>query len=239
VKGPAEEERRGDRELAELAAFADGSLPLAKREALERRIAASPRLQRLLREQMAALDAVRGLEDRAPRRLRESIAAGRRPRERRFRPRIALAGAGAAAGLALLMLLVLPDSDPALPTLAQAASIAARPPTSAQPAVAAWGLEYPDLAGWRAVGSRSDSISGETARTVFYAKDRRRIAYTILSGARVRIARGTHTWKRRGKPWYAFTEQGRAVVAWDRKGHMCVVSANGVRSRGLVELITR
>jgi hypothetical protein len=239
MKGPAEEERRGDRELAELAAFADGSLPPAKREALERRIAASPRLQMLLREQAAALDAVRGLEDRAPHRLRESVAAARRLPARRFRPRVALAGLGVAAGLALLTLLVLPDSDSTLPTLAQAASIAARPPTSAQPAVTAWGLEYPDLAGWRAVGSRTDRIGGETARTVFYAKGGRRIAYTILSGGRVRIARGTHTWKRKGKPWYAFTEQGRAVVAWDRKGHMCVVSANGLHGRGLVELITR
>jgi hypothetical protein len=193
----------------------------------------------LLREQTDAVDAVRSLEDRAPRRLHESIGAGRAP-ARRFRPRVALAaGIGVAAGLALLIVLVVPDSDPTRPTLAQAASIAARPPTSAQPAVAAWGLEYPDLAGWRAVGSRSDAIGGQTARTVFYRKGGRRIAYTILSGARVRIARGTHTWKRKGKPWYAFTEQGRAVVAWDRKGHMCVVSANGLHGRGLVELITR
>jgi hypothetical protein len=55
LDGPAEEKRRGDRELAELAALADGSLPTAARESLERRIAASPRLQRLLREQVAAV----------------------------------------------------------------------------------------------------------------------------------------------------------------------------------------
>jgi hypothetical protein len=140
------------------------------------------------------------------------------------------------------MLLVLPDSESTLPTLAQAASIAARPPTSAKPAVTAWGLEYPDLAssaGWRAVGSRTDRIGGQTAQTVFYVKDRRLIAYTILSGGRVRIAHGTHIWKRKGRPWYGFTDHGRAVVAWERKGHMCVVSANGLRGRGLVELITR
>jgi anti-sigma factor RsiW len=243
---PADEKRRGDRELAELAALADGSLPPARREALERRIAASPRLQSLLREQKAALAAVRALEDRAPESLRESIAAGRTPRSRGLRPRVALGGLTVAGALAVLMLLVLPDSESTLPTLAQAASIAARPPTSAKPAVTAWGLEYPDLAGtagWRAVGSRTDRIEGQTAKTVFYVNDRRnerqRIAYTILSGGRVRIAHGTDTWKRKGRPWYGFTDHGRAVVAWERKGHMCVVSASGLRGRGLVELITR
>ena len=238
LDGPAEEKRRGDRELAELAALADGSLPTAARESLERRIAASPRLQRLLREQVAAVEAVRGLEDRAPHALRESIARGRTQRSRALRPRLALVGLAVAAGLALV-LLVLPDSDSTMPTLAQAASIAVRPPTSSEPATIAWGLDYPDLPGWRTAGSRTDRVGGETARTVFYVQGGRRIAYTILSEGRVRIARGTHTWKRKGRPWYAFTDQGRAVLAWNRKGHMCVVSANGVGGRGLVELITR
>src|SRR5207244_1635849 len=66
---PADEKRR-DRELAELAALADGSLPLERRKALEQRVAASPRLQALLREQREALEAVRALDQRAPRHLR-------------------------------------------------------------------------------------------------------------------------------------------------------------------------
>ena len=77
---PADEKRRRDREVAEIAALADGSLPAARRAALERRVAASPRLQALLREQQAALAAVRARDERAPQRLRESIAAGRAAR---------------------------------------------------------------------------------------------------------------------------------------------------------------
>ena len=183
---PADEKRRRDREVAEIAALADGSLPAARRAALERRIAASPRLQALLREQQAALAAVRARDERAPRRLRESIAASRaaRPaRARILRPRVAVAAAAVAA-VAAVVVLALPDSDAGLPTLAQAASVAARPPSSAQPSAGAWGIEYPDLArvgGWRAVGSRTDRLGDRTARTVFYVKGERRIAYTILS----------------------------------------------------------
>ena len=39
--------------------------------------------------------------------------------------------------------------------------------------------------------------------------------------------------------WYTFEQGGRTVVAWERKGHMCVVSAAGLDSGPLVELITR
>ena len=241
---PADEKRRRDREVAEIAALADGSLPAARRAALERRVAASPRLQALLREQQAALAAVRARDERAPPRLRESIAASRAARPSRahiLRPRVAV-GVAAVVAVAAVVVLALPDSDAGLPTLAQAASVAARPPSSAQPSAGAWGIEYPDLAragGWRAVGSRTDRLGDRTARTVFYVKGSRRIAYTILSAGPVKIARGTHTWRRKGRPWYGFEEDGRAVVAWDRKGHMCVVSANGLGGRGLVQLITR
>ena len=77
-----------------------------------------------------------------------------------------------------------------------------------------------------------------TARTVFYVKDGRRIAYTIVSTGTVRVPKGTHSWLREGKPWYAFALGGRNVVAWERKGHMCVVSASGLSGRALVRLIT-
>ena len=37
--------------------------------------------------------------------------------------------------------------------------------------------------GWKAVGTRTDEIKGRATRTVFYEKDGRRIAYTVVSGA--------------------------------------------------------
>ena len=239
------EEKRSDPELAELAALADGSLPPDRKAALEQRIAASPRLQALLREQREALAATRALDERAPGRLRRSISSSRerqQARRRRTRRRVALGGT-AAAGLAALALLVLPGSDPASPTLAEAAEVAGRTPTAAvEKGVEAWGIEYPDLEagnGWRMTGSRNDDVGERTARTVFYVKDGRRLAYTILSEGSVEPTGSERSWLREGKPWYAFQQDGRTVVAWERKGHMCVVSAEGLGGRRLVDLITQ
>jgi hypothetical protein len=105
-----------------------------------------------------------------------------------------------------------------------------------------WGLEFPDLehlGGWKEAGGRTDQVGNRTAKTVYYVKRGRRIAYTILSAGLVRVPDGTRSWRRKGRSWYAFDARGRTVVAWERKGHMCVVSANGLDDRRLVELITR
>jgi hypothetical protein len=247
---PADEESRGrskgprrDPEPAELAALADGSLPPHRRAALEREVGASPRLQALLREQREALAAVRARDERAPQRLRASIEPTlARPRARRRR--VVAGAAVAAAAIAAIVLLALPGSEPATPTLAQAAALAAREPapTGTFHVEKAWGLEFPDLehaGGWKDAGSRIDRVGSRDARTVYYVKDGRRVAYTILSVGSVRVPHGTRSWRRKGRPWYAFDQEGRTVVAWERHGHMCVVSASGLRSRPLVELITR
>jgi hypothetical protein len=238
------DEKSSDPDLAELAALADGSLPPERRAAVEQRVAASPRLQALLHEQRQALATVHALDESAPARLRNSISSTRerqQARRRRVRMRVALAGT-AAAGLAALALLVLPGSDQDTPTLAEAATLAERTPTApAESGVEAWGIEYPDLAasnGWRMTGARKDRLGDRTARTVYYSKDGRRIAYTIFSSGSVRTAGATRSWERKGKPWYAFEQDGRTVIAWDRKGHMCVVSVDGLSDRKLVELIT-
>src|SRR4051794_5914904 len=162
-----------DRELSDLAALADGSLPPERRAEVESRVASSPRLQALLREQRQALEAVRSRDDRAPRRLH--VAVARLPR-RRKRP-VAVAAGLAAAAAGVLVLLVLPGSEQADPTLLQAAALAARAPVSAKPSgggsgpvltgLNAWGIQYPNLSrkgGWRASGSRTDSVSGRSAR---------------------------------------------------------------------------
>jgi hypothetical protein len=242
---PAEENKSSsgsDPEPAELAALADGSLAQPRRAELERQVAGSPRLQALLREQREALDAVRARDERAPARLRRSIAALERPRaRRRMRRRVAL-GAAAAAAVVAALLLALPASEPGEPTLAEAAGLGNRPATAEVPGhVQAWGIEYPDLAaeyGWRMTGARADELGDRTAQTVFYKKDGHRIAYTILSTGAVRTSGATRSWRREGKLWYAFEQDGRTVVAWERKGHMCVVSADGLSGRRLVELIT-
>jgi hypothetical protein len=248
------DEKKREQEAADLAALADGSLPPQRRREVEARVAASPRLQLQLLEQRAALEAIRARDERAPRRLHETIerlppAGGRRRyrvrarSRRRYRVAVPL-GVAAAALVVAALLVALPASEPAAPTLTQVAALATRPPTSASSAdgrAEAWGLEYPDLSReyrWRPAGSRTDRLRARSARTVFYRKDGNRIAYTIVSTGSVRVPHGTRSWRRKGKPWYAFEDDGRTVVAWEREGHMCVVSASGLGSRALVSMIT-
>jgi hypothetical protein len=91
----------GDREIAELAALADGSLAPERRDALEARVAASPELADRLAEQRLAValarSAAEGVE--APAALRERVEAQRSSRRGRAPGRLVLAGAAATAAL--------------------------------------------------------------------------------------------------------------------------------------------
>jgi hypothetical protein len=91
----------GNRELAELAALADGSLPADRRGALEEQVAASPELaDRLAKQQRAVALAQRGAGDvMAPEDLRARIEARRNARPARAPRRSLLVGAAAAAAV--------------------------------------------------------------------------------------------------------------------------------------------
>ena len=93
------EEDAGDRELAELAALADGSLTAECRAALEARVESSPELAGRLAEQERALALTRSVaaEIEAPPALRARIEAEQRAREPRRARRMAVIGAAAAA----------------------------------------------------------------------------------------------------------------------------------------------
>ena len=91
------------REIAELAALADGSLTPERREALEARVAESPELADRLAEQERAVALARSAaaEVEAPAALRARIEARQRPK-RAWLPRgVFLAGAAVAAVLAV------------------------------------------------------------------------------------------------------------------------------------------
>ena len=85
----------GDREIAELAALADGSLAPERRAALEARVAASPELADRLAEQQRAVALTRSAaeEVEAPAALRARIEAQRRARRARAPRRLVLVGA--------------------------------------------------------------------------------------------------------------------------------------------------
>ena len=96
----------GDREIAELAALADGSLAPERRDALEARVAESSELADRLAEQRLAIALTRSAaeEVEAPAALRAGIEARRRSRHRRP-PRLVLAGAATAAALVAVVAL--------------------------------------------------------------------------------------------------------------------------------------
>ncbi|HEU5064998.1 MAG TPA: anti-sigma factor [Gaiellaceae bacterium] len=93
----------GSREIAELAALADGSLSPERRAALEARVAASPELADRLTEQERAIALAQSAADEveAPAALRARIEARRRAK-RAWLPRgVVLAGAALTAVLAV------------------------------------------------------------------------------------------------------------------------------------------
>src|SRR2546423_3473066 len=119
-----------ERELADLAALADGSLAPERRSEVEARVAADPELRALADEQRRAVKLTRSAaaETRAPLALRERVEADRQrlaPRARRRR-RGLMGGLAAALAVAVLaVVLALPGGAPGRPTLVQAASLTA------------------------------------------------------------------------------------------------------------------
>src|SRR5436309_10537786 len=102
------ESRLSEREIADLCALADGSLPAARRAKVEARVAADPELQAVVERQRHALAATAALADDQP---SPALVASVRPRatsrrRRRRAPRLALAGGLAAvAAIAAAVLL--------------------------------------------------------------------------------------------------------------------------------------
>jgi anti-sigma factor RsiW len=228
-----------ERELADLCALADGSLPPERRAAVEAAVAASPELQELLERQRRALEATRSLErEPAPTSLQEAVEAKRR----RSRPggagwvvpRLGLAGALAAV-VAVVAVLVL-SGGPAGPTVAEAAELADQPASGPAPAASdsndaqlaldVEGVVFPDLLrrfGWRAVGVRRDRLDGRDATTVFYEKDDRRIAYVIVAGDGLSRPSGVPETTYRGVTFHTLHVDGRLAVTWRRLGRTCVL----------------
>jgi anti-sigma factor RsiW len=232
--------RLSERELADLCALADGTLPADRRATVEAMVAGSLELQELLDRQRRAVEATRALErEPTPASLREAVEADRRVRRSRrggtgwLVPRLGVAGALAAV-VAVVAVLVL-SGGPGGPTVAEAAQLTDRPPSgpappgsaesSARLALDVDGVVFPDLLrrfGWRAVGVRRDRLDGRNATTVFYEKGERRIAYVIVAGdglPRPDAPESTY----RGVTFRTLRVDGRLAVTWRRLGRTCVL----------------
>jgi anti-sigma factor RsiW len=245
--------RLSDEQLADLARLVDGTLPPERRAEVEARVAASPELAQMVASQAAALEALRGTaEIGAPARLRAEVDRRRAPaRTKRARGggwslRGALA-AGTAAVLALA--LVLPGALSGSLSVAEAADLSRQPPTAGAPAGVAGtpqllqesvdGVPFPDYAakfGWKAVGARKDHKDGRDATTVYYEKDGRTIAYTIVSGDALDHPSGARTQTRSGVEYRTLRSDGRTIVTWERNGRTCVLSATSAPGSELVSL---
>jgi anti-sigma factor RsiW len=232
--------RLTERELADLAALADGSLPVERRAAVEAWVAASPDLEELLNRQRRSLSATQALaEERAPESLRAAVEAqreapdSRRRRARRLTPRLALAGALA---VVVIVVAALFSGGPGAPTVAEAARLGERTPSAPAPASVGTGgtrlaldvegVVFPDLLesyGWRAVGVRRDEIGDRDATTVFYEQDGTRIAYVIVAGEALTPPPDAPGASRNGVFLHTLRVDGRFAVTWRRLGRTCIL----------------
>jgi hypothetical protein len=243
---------REDRSPAEhelLAALADGSLGEQDRDDLEARVADSPELQAMLEEQQRALTLVRSAvaDVEAPPRLRARVEARRKPAERRrFLP---IAGIAVAAACALLAAFAVWPSGGGGPSVAQAAELGTKPPTGPPPqtsprdpkllkaeqdgvAFPAWDTKF----GWQAAGERQDKLHGRETTTVYYVKNGKALAYTIVGGDALKWPKGGRETHREGTKLKVIHRDGRTIVTWQRDGRTCVLSGVDVPEPTMVKL---
>ncbi len=203
---------------ADLAALADGALYGPRRAELEARLGTEPELTAALGRQRAALSMLATSAPVAPLSLRmrveeleaaQPVIARRRTRGRR--PIAALAFAATVAAFVVLLAARGPGVEDVL-------AAAMRPATA--PATLSRefeGVRFPSYEQWRATGERTDVIDGRSVRTVFYARDGREIAYSIVSGPAL-SEDGTLRVVREGE---------QVAATWTRRGRTCVITAVG------------
>lgn len=236
------------KEMADLCALADGTLPAHRRAEVEAWVAASPELQDLLERQRRSLTATQALaSEPVPDSLREAVEARRRTtssrpvRRRRLAPGLGLATAlGVAVAIAAVVML---SGGPAGPTVAQAAQLATQPATAPAPpplgnsgttlALRVQNVSFPDLAGsfgWHATGVRHGNVGGRAATVVFYSKGARRIAYVIVSGSTLARPGGGQTTATGGVRYQTLRLNNRLAVTWRRGGHTCILLGQASRA---------
>jgi hypothetical protein len=240
-------------EHADLVALADGSLPPERAAALQQRIAQSPELAAALAQQRQAVAVLRQAvaSTDAPLGLRERLESDRKrlAAPRRRRRIFGIATAGALAAVAVLAVMVGLSSGPGAPTVAEAAALAAKPPTAGAPApdpgtpqlldISQSGVAFPDWGRrfhWKAVGSRTDRLNGRATTTVFYRNGAKKIAYTIVSGKALDDPDNYAQITLQNVPLKVFPNAGSKGVTWLRSGHSCVMSGEGVTTAKMLEL---
>lgn len=239
--GPSE---LGRRDLAELSAFADGSLDASRRAEWQARVAGSAELMGLYERERLTVDLVRRsfAQVRAPASLRARIDAelGRR-RVVWLRPVYGGVLVAGVAAIVMMLVLVLPAGTPGAPSVSQAAALALRGYTMAPPTVdpgdpagklrrRVGQVYFPNWAstlGWRAVGQRVDRLDGRLAVTVYYGGHGRLVAYTVLAAPALSQPPALVS-RLHGTELRTLRLDGRLIVTWRRADHTCVLSGADV-----------
>ena len=240
---------------AALAAYADGRLETAERADLEARLASEPALAAALDQQRTGLAAITAAAESvsAPLALRTRVEAMERgeaaaPSRRRERRRgwgwLPSAGLAAAA-LAAVAIVVAFSGGPATAEVLAAAGrpIVADPQLDTrEPRLLKDQVDdvrfpnYEGKFGWEAEGTRTDEIGGRNTKTVFYRREGRRIAYTIVEGEQLAWPPGSDRAEREGVKLRVFEGEGRTAVTWRRNGRTCILSSTDVPTDQLLEL---
>lgn len=251
MERPTDDPGLTDREQAELAALADGTLRSRREARVKARVDASPRLRALVEEQRRARAAIRAAAEPAPPSLRAGVQALGRdlgPRARRRRWALAGALASAVAAVSLALVLALPGDLPGGPSIVQAAGLSRLAPTAPPPpadpsdprrlAIRLDGVYFPNWSrlGWRAIGSRTDVVAGRRIVTVFYARGKRVVGYQVVAGGSLPTPVANHRTRSRGNDYRSFQARGQTIVTWTEHGRTCIVSGRGVRPNVLRRL---
>jgi hypothetical protein len=239
---PAERDSRSEQErVAELVRAVDVRAPQALHRRVQEMVAAHPASRR------------RARSGPGPRARNEAPGGGLSGAlGGRLRPTLAAMAVAAIAGAAVALLTgggshpgsgVAPSVSAASRLTLSAASTGAPGESrthSEQLDVAVDGVAFPywkERFGWRATGTRTDTIGGRGVRTVFYSGPRgRRIGYAILAGTPAPATGGGMVVWRGGVPYRLQRVGGVPVVTWRREGRLCVLSGRGVSDATLVRL---
>jgi hypothetical protein len=168
----------------------------------------------------------------------------------RLRPTLAAMALAAVIGAALALLTGGTPQRPVGPSVSAAtrltlsAARAGAPEESATHAtqlnVAVDGVAFPywkERFGWRASGTRTDTIGGRNVTTVFYSGPHgRRIGYAIVGGTPAPATSGGTVMWHRGIAYRLQHLGAVPVVTWQRDGRLCVLSGRGVSGATLVRL---
>jgi hypothetical protein len=120
---------------------------------------------------------------------------------------------------------------------AQAGESEAPPP--AEPPDAARGEGFPEFAaraGWAPTGARQDRVRGVAVTTVFWGREGRRVAHTVLPGGSSDPPAGAGRTGRRGLLLHSFETGPRTAVTWTEDGRTSVISGIGVSRAELYDL---